>query len=327
MRVQQSKIQKAKTACHATQGLLIFVAGCILIAIFTKDGTTDGRVRYFFALCFLTMPALLYLVAVPMWSRTVRFAHAYAFATVDFIYTVLWFAAFICIATWNSDGIAAGAKELDTDKGNCSTFAYGPEIKCNLGKAEIGFGVVITALFIATCIISFYYCTVYRRTGVLVGAEENTPPGADGTSYFGGATAYQAAAKSDDDNGVWSSNTHDIETASSHYDHHDPSDFGDAPPVPPLPTAGNGGANAAAAIYTPLVDGRDDDGMHHPGQPLAWGTDDRFGNDHFGNDHPAYRPSPSPSNAESQAFHIAPSALSPPNSYDDYRTKNYNFSS
>lgn len=50
MRVQQSKIQKAKTACHATQGLLIFVAGCILIAIFTKDGTTDGRVRYFFAL-------------------------------------------------------------------------------------------------------------------------------------------------------------------------------------------------------------------------------------------------------------------------------------
>lgn len=50
MRVQQSKIQKGKTACHAIQGLLIFVAGCITIAIFTKEGTTDGRTRYFFAL-------------------------------------------------------------------------------------------------------------------------------------------------------------------------------------------------------------------------------------------------------------------------------------
>ncbi|OJD38979.1 chaperone binding protein [Diplodia corticola] len=324
MRVQQSKIQKAKTACHAIQGLLIFVAGCITIAIFTKDGTTDGRSRYFFALCFVTVPALIYLVAVPMWSRTVRFAHAYAFATVDFIYTVLWFAAFICVATWNSDGIAKGAKEANTDKGNCTTFAYGPELKCKLSQATVGFGVVITVLFITTCVISFYYCTVYRRTGVLVGAEENTTPGAEGTSYFGGSTAYQSAPKTDDDNGVWSSNTHDIETSSSHYDHHDPSDFGDAPPMPPLPTAGNtgyGGASAAAAIYTPLVDGRDTDDGRHPGVPLS------YGDDHYGGDHPAYRPSPSPSQGDSQAFHIAPSALSPPSTYDDYRTKNYNFSS
>lgn len=166
--------------------------------------------------------------------------------------------------------------------------------------------------------------TVFRRTGVLVGAEENTPPGADNASYFGASTAYEATQKHDDD-GVWSSNTHDIETASSHYDHHDPSDFGgshiDAPPVPPLPV---GAAANPAAIYAPLVDGRDDDG-HHPGQPLSWG-DNRYGgnDDHFGSDHPAYRTSPAP---ESQAFHIAPSALSPPNPYDEYRPKNYNFES
>lgn len=50
MRVQQSKIQKGKTAAHTLQAILIFVAGCITLAIFTKDGTTDGRTKYFFAL-------------------------------------------------------------------------------------------------------------------------------------------------------------------------------------------------------------------------------------------------------------------------------------
>lgn len=324
MRVQQSKIQKGKTACHAIQGLLIFVAGCITIAIFTKEGTTDGRTRYFFALCFLTLPALIYLVAVPMWSRTVRFASAYAFAGVDLIYSILWFAAFIAVATWNSDGISAGAKEAKTDKGNCTTFAYGNELKCNLSKATVGFGVVICVLFIATTVISFYYVTVFRRTGVLVGAEGNTPPGAESANFFGGSTAYEAASKHDDDNDAWNSNTHDIEVASSHYDHHDANDFAgphaDAPPVPPLPVAG--GAASAAAIYTPLVDGRDTEEGRHPGHPISWGED------RFGGDHPAYRPSPPPPAAgESQAFHIAPSALSPPSSYDDYRTKNYNFGS
>lgn len=317
MRVQQSKIQKGKTAAHATQGLLIFVAGCITLSIFTKAGSTDGRTRYFFALCFLTLPGLIYLVAVPMWSRTVRFASAYAFAAVDLIYSFLWFAAFIAVATWNSDGMKAGAKEANVDSGNCSTFAYGNELKCNLSKATVGFGVVICVLFICTAVISFYYVTVFRRTGVLVGAEGNGEPGAEPANYFGGSTAYEAASKHDDE--VWSSNTQDIETASSHYDHHDANDFAgahhDAPPVPPLPA---GGAANAAAIYTPLVDGRDTEEGRHPGHPLSWGED------HYGNDHPAYRTSPAP---ESQAFHLAPSALSPPNAYDEYRPKNYTFNS
>lgn len=40
--------------------------------------------------CFLTIPALLYLVMVPMWTRTVRFANAYAYALIDILYTVLY---------------------------------------------------------------------------------------------------------------------------------------------------------------------------------------------------------------------------------------------
>jgi hypothetical protein len=46
---------------------------------------------------------------------------------------------------WNSKGINDGAKEkkLNEGDGNCTTFKYGPEDKCKLSKATVGFGIVI----------------------------------------------------------------------------------------------------------------------------------------------------------------------------------------
>jgi hypothetical protein len=80
-----------------------------------------------------------------MWSRAAKFANAYAFFSVDAVYTVLWFAAFISIAMWNSKGIKNGAKEkgLDKSAGNCSTYKYGPEKKCELSRATIGMGAMV----------------------------------------------------------------------------------------------------------------------------------------------------------------------------------------
>jgi hypothetical protein len=37
--------------------------------------------------CFLSIPAIIYLVMVPMWSRAKKFANAYAFLAVDLLYT------------------------------------------------------------------------------------------------------------------------------------------------------------------------------------------------------------------------------------------------
>ena len=57
----------------------------------------------------------------------------------------MWFAAFVAVATWNSEGIKQGAKDKDLDEsdGNCTTFAHGPEMKCKLSEATVGIGVVI----------------------------------------------------------------------------------------------------------------------------------------------------------------------------------------
>jgi hypothetical protein len=53
MRVPQSYIQKCKVVGHVFQALFIFVAGCITLAIMTKDGSTGGATKFFFALASL----------------------------------------------------------------------------------------------------------------------------------------------------------------------------------------------------------------------------------------------------------------------------------
>ncbi len=80
---------------------------------------------------------------VPTWPRARKFGNAYAFATLDVLFTILWFAAFIAVATWNAAGIREGKEKKKADKGDCSTFEYGTEAKCKLSQATVGMGVVI----------------------------------------------------------------------------------------------------------------------------------------------------------------------------------------
>ena len=50
MRIPQSSIQKIKTVVHIAQAALIFIGGCLALAVLTKDGKTGGQVGYYFAL-------------------------------------------------------------------------------------------------------------------------------------------------------------------------------------------------------------------------------------------------------------------------------------
>lgn len=60
--------------------------------------------------------------------------------------TVLWFAAFISVALWNTEGVNEGFKDKKLEDGapkNCTLFKYGPEKKCHLSRVTVGFGVAI----------------------------------------------------------------------------------------------------------------------------------------------------------------------------------------
>ncbi|KAF2747687.1 hypothetical protein M011DRAFT_467300 [Sporormia fimetaria CBS 119925] len=294
MRIPQSYIQKCKVVAHGLQILFIFITACIAIAVMTKDGDTGGPTKFYFALCFLTIPALIYLVMVPMWQRAARFANAYAFITVDALYTLLWFAAFVAVAAWNSQGIKDGAKEKklkDDDDRNCTTFKFGPEDKCELSKANAGIGAVIFVFFAITTGISTYYLIKFRKEGVM---------------------PYQAKEM---DPHHTSGETHKDNAWSTEIGQHDPFDDDDRHT--------ERGGRQEEDEYALLNSTETDDGRH-PGRPLSWG-EDRFERDGAGPPYGAYGTNPSELSATGYEQYRVQQPPSPPPAPYNSVGKGYQF--
>ncbi|TKA68664.1 hypothetical protein B0A49_09317 [Cryomyces minteri] len=242
MRIPQGYVQKCKAAAHAVQAPLVFVAGCLTVAVLVKPGSTDARTKWYFALCFLTSPALLYLAMVPMWTRTVRFANAYVYAAVDILSAIFWFSAFVAVAAWNSAGIRQGAADakLDASAGNCSTFAWGPEDKCNLSKATVGLGVIIFLSFLLTSALSVHLALRAR-------AADPLPFGPN--TYAADPTGPDAHAKD-----AWSADTAELDRSRSRSSS-------------PYPNSGSALLRGSETeTETETEEGR------HPGRMLSWGA-------------------------------------------------------
>ncbi|KAL6236171.1 hypothetical protein BDW75DRAFT_207552 [Aspergillus navahoensis] len=166
---------RTKNLIHGLQGFLIFLGWALTIAVFTKGGGVDGRTAYYFALCWFSIPGLIYLVAVPMWPRARRFGNVYAFATVDCLYVLLWFIAWICIASYVAQGKSEGKDDSDSNKDNksdekksgCDNWKYGSASKCHVSTATCIMGVAIFILFALTAWMSFRNVMHFRRTGTL----------------------------------------------------------------------------------------------------------------------------------------------------------------
>ncbi|KAL4932943.1 uncharacterized protein BDV17DRAFT_143947 [Aspergillus undulatus] len=175
---------RTKNLIHGLQAFLIFLGWALTIAIFTKGGGIDGRSGYYFALCWFSIPGLIYLVAVPMWPRARRFGNVYAFATVDCFYTLLWLVAWACMASYvaqgkregkdtstdnknDSENTNAKRAEEDENKGGCDNWKYGSASKCHVSTASCIIGVAIFVLFLLTAWMSFRNVMHFRRTGTL----------------------------------------------------------------------------------------------------------------------------------------------------------------
>ena len=118
------QFQTIKLALHIAQVVFIFVAWAIEIAVFKADKSViDGRTGWHFGLCFLTMPAIIFLTMTPRFPRTRKLANPYAMATVDGVFCILWLSAFASVASWNGAG-------------KCGTG-------CGLSKAVVGISVFI----------------------------------------------------------------------------------------------------------------------------------------------------------------------------------------
>jgi len=143
-------LQMGKLGLHIAQAVLIFVAWVLDIAVFRSSAKIDGRVGWNFGVCFLTIPALIYLTMTPRFPRARKLANPYAMAAVDCLFCIIWLSAFATVANWNGAGKCGDG--------------------CGKAKGVVGLGVFTWLLWIATSLISLYGVVYYKREGYLPGA-------------------------------------------------------------------------------------------------------------------------------------------------------------
>ncbi|KAK2734446.1 hypothetical protein FQN57_001681 [Myotisia sp. PD_48] len=177
MRLPNFASSRTKTIVHALQAFMIFLGWVLTIAVFTRDGANDGRTIWYFIMCWISVPALIYLTAVPMWPRLRRFGNIYAFVLLDGIFALLWFTAWVAVASYVGSGKGKG-KDGDDDKdnkddkdknekGGCDAFAYGSPAKCKLSTGTVVLGVFICLIFVLTTYLSFRNMRQYRQSGTM----------------------------------------------------------------------------------------------------------------------------------------------------------------
>ncbi|KAK4868107.1 hypothetical protein LT330_007305 [Penicillium expansum] len=206
---------RTKNILHFIQGFTIFLAWALTIAIWTKGDGIDGRTGWYWGLCWLSIPGLVYLVAVPMWPRARRFGNVYAFACVDILYSILWLSAWICLASYVAQGKSKGSssdsktsssdsktttKRADdtTTKTGCDNWAYGSSAKCKLSEATTIMGVFIFILFAVTAWMSFRNVVHFRRTGTLPDAVSDPTFAAQSKAAFSSNPAHDFEEDDDD---------------------------------------------------------------------------------------------------------------------------------
>ncbi|KAG9948450.1 DUF410-domain-containing protein, partial [Aureobasidium melanogenum] len=167
MWIPQNRLHRLKITGHLLQAILTFITGCMTLAILTEKREHDSRVQWCFALCFLTMPALMYQCIVPCWTRLWRLANPYIFFAIDSVFTIFWMSAFASMCAWTAKGIQKGAieKKLSMSDASCSTFAFGSTSACNLAKATTGLGVALCILFLAAAVISGIDTYTFWKSG------------------------------------------------------------------------------------------------------------------------------------------------------------------
>ncbi|KAH8702450.1 hypothetical protein BGW36DRAFT_356569 [Talaromyces proteolyticus] len=193
MRLPSINPARTKNLVHGAQAVLIFFAWVLTIAVFTKSGGVDGRSGWYFGVCWLSIPALIYLVAVPTFPRARRFGNVYAFATIDGLMVLLWFSGWVAVADYVAEGKSKGESEQDNSKdkkSGCDAFAYGSSSKCSVSTATVIFGVMVFLLFIATSYLSFRNVIYFRRTGTMPDAVADQTFDAQTKAAFSSNTAH-----------------------------------------------------------------------------------------------------------------------------------------
>ncbi|KAJ2906651.1 hypothetical protein MKZ38_000906 [Zalerion maritima] len=149
------RVPLIKLALHVAQMVLVFVAWCLEIAVIRgEDSTINGNNGWTFGLCFLSIPAWIYLCMAPRFPRTRKLADPRIMAIVDGLFAIFWLSAFASQAAFNSAG-------------SCGQV-------CTLSKTIVGLAFFVCLFFVGSTIVSIYTVKYYQwNNGRLPGYPDN----------------------------------------------------------------------------------------------------------------------------------------------------------
>ncbi|KAI2623400.1 hypothetical protein GGS21DRAFT_339691 [Xylaria nigripes] len=137
-------------AAQVVLGLTIFI---LEIVVFTaQDSKIVGNNGWPFGLCFLSVPAWIYLALAPRHERTRRAANPNVMLMTDSVFTILWLSAFASQAAYNSDNLCGKA--------------------CAVSKGIVGLAFFETLFWVVSTLISAYVLRFYQQNGDLPGYEK-----------------------------------------------------------------------------------------------------------------------------------------------------------
>ncbi|KAI5790291.1 hypothetical protein EDC01DRAFT_121926 [Geopyxis carbonaria] len=175
-------MKKANLGLHGFQALWSIVVMGVISASMLAEGRAGSSAKFMFTMCWLNVPALIYLIMTPRFQRTQMFAHPYWVIGINVFFSVLWFAAFVSLATYTNKGIANGEKKEKDDKlkkqGGCAVFKAGTgeaEKACQMNKSAIGLGVFMWFLWLGTTAIAGYAAWYYSKHSVSPFEDLSTP--------------------------------------------------------------------------------------------------------------------------------------------------------
>ncbi|KAI0471843.1 hypothetical protein GGR56DRAFT_655780 [Xylariaceae sp. FL0804] len=151
--INPDKVPLIKVSLHAVQAVLLLVIFILEIIVFRADNALiNGDNGWPFGLCFLSIPAILYLALTPRYERTRRVAQPHAMAVIDALFALFWLSAFASQAAYDTAN-------------NCGSA-------CKVSKAVVGLAFFEVLLWIASSIVSGYTLRYYQNNGDLPGYEK-----------------------------------------------------------------------------------------------------------------------------------------------------------
>jgi len=244
--VSASVLSKANLGLHAAQAIWsVFVMG-VVISSLTASGPSSGATKFMFAMIWLSIPGLIYLTQAPRFERTKMFAHPFWVVGVNTIYSIMWFSAFVAIASYTNNGISDGeSKEQDEkirNQGGCALFpaGTGEAVRaCKMNRAAVGLGVILWFLWLGTTGIAGYAAWYFHLHSVSP-YDDLTPSRQDIEETT------KDAFSSTDEYALINKGREEREDEDDHSSHH------------------HHGRNGSVASYDGGYDA-------HPGNPVPWG--------------------------------------------------------